>query len=197
MWLQSVEDVDLVFERTRFTTCISPAFGGSGNPSIPTAAGVVQAMAAAVDFLGMGTLQGKRIAIQGVGNVGLPLIEFLLDHEPAAIIASEANLDRVNIARSLITPDRRVKLVHAEDGDDSILFEDVDILAPCAFGGVLSSDVISRLNTKIVCGAANNQLLDPNDDSAFLDKGITYVPDFVANRMGIVNCANEQVSGVA
>ena len=105
-----VHDIDVVFEHTRYTTCISPSLGGSGNPSVPTAAGVVAAMQVltlaarhgspanvvcmmptaircallwpqgAVDWLGLPDgLQGRTVAIQGVGNVGRPLIKFLLD----------------------------------------------------------------------------------------------------------------------
>ena len=49
------------------------------------------------------------------------------------------------------------------------------------------------LRCAVVCGAANNQLLDDRrDDRLLAERGIVYVPDFVANRMGIVNCANEQ-----
>eukprot|EP00656_Telonema_subtile_P043527 TRINITY_DN49871_c0_g1_i2.p1 TRINITY_DN49871_c0_g1~~TRINITY_DN49871_c0_g1_i2.p1 ORF type:complete len:154 (-),score=50.43 TRINITY_DN49871_c0_g1_i2:169-630(-) len=65
------------------------------------------------------------------------------------------------------------------------------------FGAVLNDETIPNLKCKIVCGAANNQLADPaNGDAAIASMGITYVPDFVANRMGIVNCANEQYGRV-
>lgn len=192
----NVEDVDIVFEQTRFTTCISPHLGGSGNPSVPTAAGVVCAMEAAVDHLGLGDLSGKSVAIQGIGNVGLPLVEFLLERDVGRIVVSEALEGRLNIAKALVTPDRRVEMRLASSDDDSILFEDVDIVAPCAFGGVLSPATIPKIKAKIVCGASNNQLLHPNDDELLEQAGILYVPDLVANRMGIVNCANEQYGRV-
>jgi glutamate dehydrogenase/leucine dehydrogenase len=71
------------------------------------------------------------------------------------------------------------------------------VLAPNALGGVLNPGSIARLSTRIVCGAANNQLLDQQRDAVLLaGRGITYVPDFVANRMGIVNCANEQYGSI-
>jgi leucine dehydrogenase len=44
----------------------------------------------------------------------------------------------------------------------------------------------------IICGAANNQLADSTrDGDALHQRGILYCPDFVVNRMGIVNCAHE------
>ena len=48
------------------------------------------------------------------------------------------------------------------------------------------------IKAKVVCGAANNQLEDgKRDDSLIHERGILYVPDFLTNRMGIVNCADE------
>lgn len=66
----NVVDMDNVFKKTRYTTCISPYLGGSGNPSVPTAAGVVCAMEGALAYRGEQGLEGKTVAIQGVGNVG-------------------------------------------------------------------------------------------------------------------------------
>ncbi len=75
----------------------------------------------------------------------------------------------------------------------SILFQECDVLSPCAIGGILNSETIPKIKAKIVCGAANNQLADPvEDDNLIYNSGILYVPDFLTNRMGIVNCANEQ-----
>ena len=62
----SVKDMANVFSETRFTTCIPSEFGGSGNPSVPTARGVISGMEAALEFLGLGTLEGKTIALQGI-----------------------------------------------------------------------------------------------------------------------------------
>ena len=66
----SVEDMAAIFSKTRFTTCIPPELGGSGNPSAPTARGVVRGMEAALHFLGMGDLKGKTVAVQGLGPRG-------------------------------------------------------------------------------------------------------------------------------
>lgn len=72
------------------------------------------------------------------------------------------------------------------------MFENVDIVSPCALGGILNAQTIPQIKAKIVCGAANNQLLDDtSDDKLLTSRNITYVPDFLANRMGITNCANE------
>jgi glutamate dehydrogenase/leucine dehydrogenase len=94
-------------------------------------------------------------------------------------------------------PSERLQLRVVTPGDQEILAEPCDILAPNALGGSINSQTIPRLQAKIVCGAANNQLLDPHQDAAALRaRSIVYVPDFVANRMGIVNCANEQYGSI-
>jgi glutamate dehydrogenase/leucine dehydrogenase len=104
------------------------------------------------------------------------------DTDPEACAALGARHDPVRVT---------VRAVAA--GDTSVLAEACDVLVPNALGGVLNPDTIPTLRCRIVCGAANNQLLDDRrDDRALASRGIVYVPDFVANRMGIVNCANEQ-----
>jgi leucine dehydrogenase len=58
----SVMDMDAIFSQTRHTTCISPKFGGSGNPSIPTAKGVVKGLEACFEFVGK-SLQGATCSL--------------------------------------------------------------------------------------------------------------------------------------
>lgn len=188
----TVADIANVFSRTRFTICIPEDWGGSGNPSIPTARGVVCAMEAALAFAGMEELTGKTIAVQGMGNVGGPLIRFLFEKGVRKIIACDIN---ARIAESLrrASAGLGLEIRSVSCGDDSIFREECDVLSPNATGAVLNSRTIPLLKAKIVCGAANNQLEDPDrDDSTLFERGIIYVPDFLANRMGIVNAANEQ-----
>jgi len=57
---------------------------------------------------------------------------------------------------------------------------------------MLNKHTIPKIKAKIVCGAANNQLLDLHQDDLLLkERGIQYLPDFLVNRMGIVYCADE------
>jgi glutamate dehydrogenase/leucine dehydrogenase len=185
-------DIAEVFRSTRFLTCIPPESGGSGNPSRMTAAGVVCGMEAALDFLGMGPLADKKIVLQGTGSVGSEMIQLLLHHGVRQIVASEicaerraAMLDGVNGAP--------VEIRSTRPGDEAIFAEPCDILSPCALGGVLGPKTIPSIRAKIVCGPANNQLLDEQRDAlALKERGIVYVPDFLVNRMGIVSCSNEQ-----
>jgi glutamate dehydrogenase/leucine dehydrogenase len=66
-------------------------------------------------------------------------------------------------------------------------------MAPNAVGACLNPQTIPNIKAPIVCGAANNQLVEARRDGrALAARNILYVPDFLGNRMGIVNCANEQ-----
>jgi glutamate dehydrogenase/leucine dehydrogenase len=194
-----VKDLDVVYTQTRYTTCISPRLGGSGNPSGPTAAGVAVAMAAAVDSLGMGTLKGKRVAIQGCGNVAVPLMSILLREQVAHVTCVDISPSRVAAAQKLFEGEKRVDISVVDSDDMSILASDVDIVSPCAFGGSLNAQTIPTITAPIVAGAANNQLLFDDDDTDALlhAAGITYCPDFVINRMGIVACADEPFGKMA
>ncbi|GAB4335031.1 MAG: branched-chain amino acid dehydrogenase [Dehalococcoidia bacterium] len=188
----NVDDMAAVFRATRFATCIPPALGGSGNPSVITARGVVVAMEAALDHLGRGTLEGKRVAIEGLGNVGGPMVGFLLERGVASVVAADIAPDRVQAIRERHAG-QPVEARLVGPGNHDVLAEPCDIVAPNGLGGVLNAETIPRIQAPIVCGAANNQLDDETRDAAALrDRGITFVPDFVCNRMGIVNCANEQ-----
>lgn len=185
-------DIGNVFKTTRFVTCIPPSLGGSGNPSISTATGVICAMEAALAHQGLGDLNGKRVAVQGLGNVASSLIEQLLRKGVAEIVAADISEPQVQAARIRFAK-HPVTISAVLPSDTSILAEPCDILAPSALGGVLNAITIPQIRAKIVCGAANNQLDDEERDAqALADRGIVYIPDFVANRMGIVRCANEQ-----
>src|SRR6185295_1594290 len=189
-------DMAEIHEVTRYVVCVPASVGGSGNPSPATARGVVSAMEGALDYVGLGELRGKVVAMQGVGNVGGFMLAELLARGVAKVVGADVSAAAVRAARER-HPGDRVQLRVVPPGDQEILAEPCDILAPNALGGILNPESIPRLQAKIVCGAANNQLLDQQRDAALLRaRSIAYVPDFVANRMGIVNCANEQYGSI-
>lgn len=191
----AVEDMACVFRTTRFTTCIPPEVGGSGNPSVPTALGVVRGMEAALAHRGTPGLAGKSVAIEGLGHVGEPLVEFLLARGVIRIVGADVSAARVSAIGERFG--ERVVARVVPCGDASILAEDVDIVSPCATGATLNPRSIPAIRARIVCGAANNQLEDPQrDDRSLADRGVTYVPDFLVNRMGIVTCADEESGSI-
>jgi glutamate dehydrogenase/leucine dehydrogenase len=184
-------DMAEVHRRTRFATCVPPEIGGSGNPSAMTAEGVVVAMEAALAFRGTPGLAGRRVAMQGAGNVGAAMIELLLARGVSRVVVAESSAEQRDLVLDRFAAEP-ITVRLAAPGDASILAEPCDVLAPNALGGVLDAKTIPEIRASIVCGGANNPLADDSADAKRLvARGITYVPDFIANRLGIVFCANE------
>ncbi len=181
----TTRDMNSILRTNRFVTCIAPELGGSGNPSQLTARGVLMSIKASWKHLqGTDSLAGVHVALQGVGNVGGRLARLLAEEGAVLTIADPSKEAVAAIVEQV--PGTRVV-----DGD-AIFGVDADVLAPCARGAQISESTIPRLKVKLVCGAANNILDQPERDAqALQDRGILFVPDYVANRMGIVNCADE------
>lgn len=185
-------DIGNIFTNTRFVTCISPDVGGSGNPSSATARGVLCGMEAATEFCFQESLEGKTVVVQGMGHVGMELIRLLFEKKVAKVIASDIFSESIERAQQKFSGEN-LETILAKKNDDTLLQTQCDIFAPCATGGILHPQTIEKLQAKIVCGAANNQLEDAvRDDKLLFERKVYYVPDFLVNRMGIVNCSNEQ-----
>merc|ERR1719473_2665511 len=117
------------------------------------------------------------------------MIEGLLARGVAAVVATDIADEVLEAAAAQFKGDSRLALHKVAVDDNSVLAEEADIVSPCAYGASLNAATIPSIRAHIVCGAANNQLEDPpRDDRALAQAGVCYVPDFVANRMGIVNC---------
>jgi leucine dehydrogenase len=179
----TVEDMDLIYQETPFVTGVSPAFGSSGNPSPVTAYGVYRGMkAAAMEAFGTDSLEGKVIAVQGVGHVAYTLCKHLHE-EGASLIVTDINKEAVQRA----VDDFGTKAVDIDD----IYSVDCDIFAPCALGAIINDDTISKIKAKVVAGAANNQLKETRHGDALHEMGIVYAPDYVINAGGVINVADE------
>src|SRR5437016_8006596 len=129
------------------------------------------------------TLEGRRVAVQGVGKVGYHLVKLLVEEGKASIVVSDVDVDAV--ARAV----RDFGVDTAEP--DKIHAEDCDILAPCALGAVIRDDTIPSLKCRVVAGAANNQLAAPEHGEQLAELGILYAPDYIINAGGIINVADE------
>jgi len=179
----SVEDIAEAAKFTSFAAGLSDGPFGSGDPSPVTARGVFLCMQVAAKYgLGSADLKGTTIAVQGLGHVGMHLCHFLAD-AGATIIATDINETAIEEAKA------RFGATIVEP--DAIYAVNADIFAPCAMGGSISAPSIEQLKTKVVAGAANNQLADANCGQLLADKGILYAPDYVVNGGGIINVAAE------
>ena len=158
--------------------------GKSGDPSPVTAYGVYMGMKAAAKVqFGSDSLKGKKIAVQGVGHVGQYLVENLAKEGAEIFITDIHEQTLKNVANKF-----GAKVV----GLDEIYDIDSDIYAPCALGATVNDDTLDRLKSSIIAGAANNQLANENVHGVeVMKKGILYVPDFMLNAGGVINCYAE------
>ena len=160
--------------------------GGSGDPSPVTAYGVYCGMkAAAKTAYGSDDLNGRKVGIQGAGNVGKALVAYLVK-EGAKVFLTDIHEEKLAAIKAEFPA---ITIVKSEDIYDL----DMDIYSPCALGATVNDDTLKRLKCSVIAGAANNQLADEIiHGKAVMEKGILYAPDFLINAGGIINCAWER-----
>jgi leucine dehydrogenase len=179
----SPSDMALVAERTAYVAGLEGGEYASGDPSPVTARGVFLCLKQTLQHaLGSDDLTGKRVAVQGLGHVGMSLAE-MLHKAGATLIVTDINEDAVRYAEKAFG----AKVVAPHE----IMQQDADVFAPCAMGGTLTAEAIGMLKARFVVGAANNQLADETCGQLLQDAGILYAPDYVVNGGGIVNVAME------
>ena len=176
----SMRDMEYIRMETKHVTGIPESMGGSGDPSPVTAYGVLLGMkAAAHQQWGSDSLKGKKVSVQGIGNVGEHLVKHLTD-EGAKVYITDINQDKLKE----VAAKYKAEVVAL----DAIYDVDVDIYAPCALGATVNTDTLKRLKCSIIAGSANNQLADEKVQGEELAKnGIIYAPDFVINSGGLIN----------
>lgn len=183
----SVTDMMWAFSRTKHIVGTDPAKGGGGDPSPWTANGVFMAIRGACErVFSTADLTGKRVAIQGVGHVGMYLLA-ALSKAGAVVSVCDTNDSALKEAAekcqaNVVTP-------------DAIYDVPCDIFAPCAIGQTVNIETLQRLNCRIIAGAANNQLSDPSVYSLIEKRNIMYCPDFAINSGGIICVGAELNAG--
>jgi len=142
-----------------------------------------------------GSLSGKRVVVQGFGNVGYHAALFLAE-EDGAIITAIADRDGV-VRRSQGLNVRDLKNYLNEHGvikgypdgvysprHDSVLEDDCDILIPAAIEGVIHSQNAPRIKARVIIEAANGPITT-NADNILVENGVFIIPDLYANAGGV------------
>jgi leucine dehydrogenase len=179
----STEDMENIRIETSHVVGVDVTHGGSGDPSPFTALGVLHGMrACAEEAFGSPSLEGRTVAVQGLGHVGWHLCE-LLHQEGAGLFVTDLREEVVGRAVS--------KLAAKPVEPDEILDIPCDILAPCALGAVVNDISLPNFRCSIIAGSANNILLEARHGAALAERGILYAPDYVINAGGLINVADE------
>lgn len=179
-----VADMDVVASRTRFVSGRAAGVGRAGGDPAPyTARGVRIGIEAALRHrLERDNLSGVRVAVQGLGGVGGQLCRELFERGAKLVVAD-------------IRPERVVQICDlygaVATSIDDVLLADVDVVAPCAMGAIITEDVALRIEAPIIAGSANNQLAKAEAGAILRRRGIAYVPDYLINAGGIIAASAE------
>ena len=177
-------DMDHLARSTPFVVGRSVENGGLGDPSPATAESVFEALrrglAAAT---GSDELADRSVGVVGLGKVGYALAAKLA-RAGAAVIGCD--LDPTRAERFADEYGGRIA-----PSAEAIMGMELDVLAPCAAGGLVDEALARSLRCRVVAGAANNPLTSRKAARALAGRGILYVPDFLANCGGIVHVALE------
>ncbi|MBI5346968.1 MAG: Glu/Leu/Phe/Val dehydrogenase [Chlamydiae bacterium] len=178
----TVDDVMTIRRVTKYVTGL-PSDKSSGDPGRFTAWGIYRGMQSALKKIyGQESVKGRKVAIQGLGNVGLHMLEYLF-WQGADLILSDIDEEKakkmaLKYGAKCVTPSEIYKV-------------ECDIFSPCAIGGILNDETIPQLRCKAVVGCANNQLLKEDHGKMLKNKKILYAPDFVVNAGGLFNVSAE------
>jgi leucine dehydrogenase len=178
----SDRDMEVIAEVTRNVAGLAVERGSSGDPSPWTALGVQSAMEVACGrVFGTPSLAGRTVSVIGLGRVGSKLARALAEAGAELVVADV---------------DERKRAVADELGarwtdPESALRADVEVVAPCALGGLLHDESVPALHCRVIAGAANNQLAADSIAALLAAREIVWAPDFVANAGGIINISVE------
>ncbi|MFC4699856.1 Glu/Leu/Phe/Val dehydrogenase dimerization domain-containing protein [Glaciecola siphonariae] len=184
----SVQDLQYMASESHHVAGTSAKFAydgtpADGNPAPSTAYGVFMGIQAAVKHATGQSLEGKTVAIQGVGHVGLRLARHLKNAGANLIVADIFNegleVAKNELGATVIDPQQ----IHAAKAD---------VFAPCAMGGAINPKSLPEIRAAIVAGAANNQLSSPQMGEALFARDILYVPDYVINAGGIIDIYHQR-----
>lgn len=180
----STGDMEIILRETSYVGGLQ---NRSGDPSPKTARGVFRAMQAAAKFRwGSDKLSGKTVAIQGCGHVGYYL-GAELHRAGARLIVTDVEWPRMQ----RMADDHAAQAVSPAE----IYSVKADIFAPCALGGVINDQTIPQLQTEMIVGGANNQLLEPRHGDLLEQREILYAPDYAANAGGVISGCGMEMMG--
>ena len=174
----TLADMEYIRMETEYVVTLPTYLGGAGDIAPMTALGTLRAMQACCQRVyGSDSLEGKRVAVQGLGAVGHNVVDQLhaagarmvvadIDSSKAAAVAARYGVEQVQ--------------------PDAVYDVDCDIFCPCALGKVINDETLSRLKCKIICGSANNQLAEERHGELLEQKGMVYAPDYITNAGGTI-----------
>jgi glutamate dehydrogenase (NAD(P)+) len=177
--------------------------GGSAGRREATGRGIVYVLYQAARMLGQ-ELRGKKVVVQGFGNVGGVAARLLW--REGAVIAGVSDVkggiwkpDGIDIRQLEAHIAESGSVVGFPDSDPltnaEIIEQPCDVLVPAAIGSQLHQGNADRVKASIVAEGANGPTT-PEADAILRDHGVTVIPDILANAGGVVVSYFEWVQGL-
>jgi glutamate dehydrogenase (NAD(P)+) len=150
------------------------------------------------------SIEGCRIVVQGLGNVGRNLALFLAEEGASIVAVSDSSGGVHNPAGLDVHAAVEHKRVHGtlegfEGGEpvtnEELLLLDCDILAPCALEQVITEENADKVRAPVICEGANGPVT-LEADRILEDRGVLVLPDVLANAGGVVVSYFEWVQGL-
>ncbi len=174
-------DLAALARRTRY------AHTDTASLSSAVARGVLRCAEACADMKGRPGLSGLRAAVQGCGDIGAAVAE-ALSEAGATVWVADLDTDLAHEVAERI----RGKVI----APNEVIYADVDVLAPCAVGDVITADVVRSLRAWAVCGGANNICADEAAHAALHQRGILFVPDLISSAGAVIEGIGRTVMGL-
>ena len=174
----TLKDMEFIRMETEHVVTLPTYLGGAGDIAPMTAFGTIRAMQACCNRVyGSTSLEGKTVAVQGLGAVGHNVVG-QLQELGAKMIVTDIDSDKVQAM---------VSQYGVETVEPNAIYDvDCQIFCPCALGAVIHDETLNRLKCKIICGCANNQLKEERHGDLLEKKGMVYAPDYIANAGGTI-----------
>jgi leucine dehydrogenase len=175
-------DLRTLARHTRFAHVDSRSLAGA------VGRGLVRCAEACAAFASWDGLAGRRVLVQGAGAIGAAAAREFAAAGARVLIAdldaARARSAAAAIGAEVIEPQR-------------VFDSEVDLLAPCAIGGVITREIAGTLRARVLCGAANNILASPGVAEILRERGIVHVPDVIASAGAVIDGIGESVMGLA
>jgi leucine dehydrogenase len=174
----TLKDMEYIRMETEHVVTLPTYLGGAGDIAPMTAFGTIRSMQACCNHVyGSTSMEGKRVAIQGLGAVGHNVVGQL--HElGATMVVTDIDPDKV---------DAMIDKYGVETVDPEAIYDvRCDIFCPCALGAIINDNTLTRLRCKIICGSANNQLKEERHGDLLEENGFVYAPDYITNAGGTI-----------
>jgi glutamate dehydrogenase (NAD(P)+) len=177
--------------------------GGSLGREEATARGALYCIRDAAQKLNL-TLADQRVAVQGFGNVGSYLAKFVAEDGATVVAISDSqtalyNPNGIDVPAAFAQKRDSGSFDGLKGADritnEELLSVDCDILAPCALEQVITEENAAQVKAKMVVEGANGPIT-PAADEILFDRGVTILPDILANAGGVIVSYFEWVQGL-